>query len=324
MIIVDSSIDIYGTVFANLDTFDLRNIQYNEKSYNMFVHLFLNQLLFRIKQFKVCKSNRMYLAIDSKSWRKRYFNLVKKRYFNNYYKDKEVTDEAYKGHREKSEYINFEKIFEIFRDVVYNLSKYTDIVPIKVKDTEADDIIGTICLNNPDEKITIISGDKDFKQLLVNDNIKMYNGKTHIYESVPNVDLFLKHHIIMGDRIDEVPAIKPRVGDKTAMKMLPTIDMLLNTNIDMKFRYYVNEKLIDLSKSPKYIQKRILYKYNSVKDDFNFDANEFIKFLQKYECREIIKKINGFSLNSDYVEENQSISGSNSSVKIINDFLDSL
>ena len=54
------------------------------------------------------------------------------------------------------------------------------------EETEADDIIGTICLKYPQTKIKVISNDHDFNQLLNNPNITQYSPIQKKEISVPN------------------------------------------------------------------------------------------------------------------------------------------
>jgi len=311
MILIDSSIDIYGVIFSNLDFFDIskqRTEQMEElgDQYDIFVHLFLTQLTKRIKMFNADKNNRIVLAIDSRSWRKDYFEKVKDDYFKNYYKNKEKSDEGYKAHREKSDAIDWNKIYKMVDDIVDNLNKYTDIVAIKIEEAEADDIIGALTLNNSNEDVVIVSGDKDFKQLLTKSNIKLYDGRKGQYAEVSDAELFLKIHIIMGDKADEIPAIMERVGEKTAIKLLPNIDMMLETDNDLKFRYKINKKLIDLTEIPSYISDKIINSYDDKKSVFNFNANKFTEFLNKYRCRELLSNVNSFKFsNNSYSEINK-------------------
>ena len=320
MILIDCSIDIYGVVFGNLDTFDIE--KNGDEEYDLFVHLFLTQLLKRIQIFNASTNNRVVLALDSRSWRKDYFENVKEKYFEGYYKVKKVTDEGYKGHRKKSSNINWDKIYSMVDDIQTALTEHTDITCLKINRAEADDIIGALTLES-NEQITIISRDKDFKQLLVRPDIKLYDGHLGRYVEVEDTKKFLKKHIIMGDKVDEIPAIKERVGEKTAIKMLPSIDMLLETDQNMKFRYDVNEKLIDLSKMPDDIKSDILTSYNSIKGTYNFDANGMMDFLSKYKCRELTKKVNNFKLLNGQDVSNGYIQ-TDFNAKEVDSFLDNL
>ncbi len=307
MILIDSSIDVYGVLFSNLDTFDITKNQNAEEEYNFFVHLFLTQLLKRMQYFNASTTNRVVIALDDKSWRKDFFESVKEKYFEGYYKTKKVTDEGYKGHRKKSSNINWEKVYSMMNDIHESLNKYSDIISLKIKNAEADDIIGSLSLHYPEEYTTIISRDKDFKQLLTRPNIKLYDGFTGRYIEVEDPKMFLKKHIIMGDKADEIPAIKEGVGEKRAINMLSSIDMLLETDQQMKYRYMINQSLIDLSLIPEHIDGDICYHYQKAIDTFNFDANGMIDFLQKYKCKELLKKINQFKLfpteNTNYVKQ---------------------
>lgn len=301
MILIDSSIDIHALVYANLDKFDTKKVNMNETPhpYNFFVHLFLNQVIIRKKFFKVNKNNRMYLAFDCRSWRKAFFESVKDKYFEDYYKVKKVSDEGYKAHREKSEMIDWTKIYELVDNIIYFLNTYTDIPCLKIENTEADDIIGYLTLQHENENIVIVSGDKDFKQLLTRKNVRLYNGIKGSYVEVNDPKMFLQHHIIMGDKGDEVPAIQSGVGEKKALKMLPIINDLLLTDDKLRYRYEINKKLIDLTCIPVYITDEIKNGFDKVNKNFNFDGTEVMSFLGNYDCRKLLQNYSDFKLGGD-------------------------
>jgi len=135
---------------------------------------------------------------------------------------------------------------------------------------------------------------------------------------------FLKKHIIMGEKSDEIPAIKERVGEKTAIKMLPSIDMLLETDKNMEYRYRINECLIDLRLVPESIQGDIGHNWQQSVDNFNFDANGMLEFLSKYKCRELTKKINTFKLPIGNGNYNTPIHNSDYNKNVVESFLDEL
>jgi len=328
MILIDSSIDIHSLVYANIDVFHIKNLENLPESeqhpYNYFVHVFLNQILKRIREFGASSNNRIILAFDDKSWRKEYFQKVKDQYFKNYYKSKEVTDEGYKEHREKSKEVDWKKIYELVDEIILFLNSSTDVCAMKVKNTEGDDIIGYLTLQNNNDHIVILSGDKDFRQLITKKNIKYFNTRKYLYEDVADPELFLKHHIIMGDKADEIPAVIKGVGKKKALKLLHDIDTIRQIDKDVDFRYEVNKKLIDLSCIPSYITDEIAKSYNSLKDSYNFDGNKIMDFLSKYGCNNLMMTMGNFSLRGIHTEQKKFVDGVSVSERIVDDFLDNL
>lgn len=117
---------------------------------------------------------------------------------------------------------------------------HEDILPslgirsVKAPNTEADDFIAYVCYllvkNNYPKKILIISSDNDYKQLLLEDKIEIYNPITKtlhtendFYTSFNDIDvnsknwrdLFLKSKALRGDSSDNVPALKG-IGNTSA------------------------------------------------------------------------------------------------------------
>ena len=91
----------------------------------------------------------------------------------------------YKAGRRKgreSDNKDWDKIFGLLNDIK---SEVNEFLPYKVVETysaEADDIIAVLCKKYQDEKIMIVSGDKDFIQLHKYNNVRQYSPitKKHI------------------------------------------------------------------------------------------------------------------------------------------------
>ena len=111
--------------------------------------------------------------------------------------------------------------------------EYLDLLPVStlsIDNIEADDTIGYLSKQVFDEsKITIMSTDKDFLQL-VNHRIKVYSPtkkKTYDRESlmeeygIPSKN-FLTYRILEGDKSDNIPGVKG-AGLTTIKKRFPTI-----------------------------------------------------------------------------------------------------
>jgi len=101
---------------------------------------------------------------------------------------------------------------------------------------EADDLIGTIAMENAGKgiEVVIITGDKDFCQL-VSENIKLFdtmkNTRTGIKE-VKNRYGVLPEKLIdlmalCGDKIDNIPGVRG-IGEKTASKLIQEYGSLEN------------------------------------------------------------------------------------------------
>jgi len=143
----------------------------------------------------------------------------------------------YKGDREETyKKTNFQggKVFkrcytELIDPVIDNQKYYQ----IKIPNLEADDIIALSCKHIqsdiPNAKITVISSDHDLLQLitpnvtLMDAKMKSYNDKS---QGSKKTDIALK--CIVGDSSDSIPKIFPKVGPKTALKLIDNPQLLLD------------------------------------------------------------------------------------------------
>ena len=101
---------------------------------------------------------------------------------------------------------------------------------IEIPSFEADDLIASIVYKYKDQQntdIIIVSNDKDMNQLLIQDNIKIFNPT--IKSTINSNDIFEKYKVIpshftlyqalVGDKIDNIKGIKG-IGAKTAPSII--------------------------------------------------------------------------------------------------------
>jgi hypothetical protein len=248
---------------------------------NLIRHMVLNSIRMYNVKFKAEYGDLVICADDKKYWRKDLFP---------YYKA------ARKKSREDSPY-DWNLIFETLNRVRDEIRENFPYKVIQIDKTEADDVIGTICINygvelrnSQSEKILILSSDKDFMQLQKFANVDQYSpmGKKFLKTSEPIK--FLKEHILKGDRGDGIPNILS--SDDTFIteaRQKPVTEKKLNTwvaqkpedfcDASMLRNYQRNESLIDLSKVPSEYTDRILTAYRSPKEVKGKDKvlNYFIK-----------------------------------------------
>ncbi|MCL1827772.1 MAG: DNA polymerase I, partial [Candidatus Cloacimonetes bacterium] len=179
---------------------------------------------------------------------------------------------------------------------------------ISVAGYEADDIIGSLAKKYESQyDIVIVSGDKDFSQL-VSKNICLYDSKTNrfIHESEVlekfsiSPEQFIDYLALMGDTADNIPGAKG-IGPKAAVRLLAEYD-----NIDILYSEIIKrpdtkekEKLI-ASKDEVFLS-RILATINSEVNlefvnerDLIFDKmvlEKCIDFLESFELHNLVKII---------------------------------
>jgi 5'-3' exonuclease len=134
---------------------------------------------------------------------------------------------------------------------------------------EADDIISVFCRKmqemhaTTERKIVIITNDNDYLQLL-NDNTHIYNLKDlDLRERLKGrtPDGYLRAKILMGDKSDNIPAVFPKCGEKTAIGLADNADLLavmLAKSESYNTRYQLNTSLIDMACIPSDIKDGIL------------------------------------------------------------------
>lgn len=224
-------------------------------------HMILNSIRSYNQKFKA-EYGEMVIACDDKNyWRRQAFP---------YYKANRKKD------REKSE-IDWSSVFEILNRVRDELRDYFPYRVIRVDTAEADDIIATLVAanGNTSEKILIVSGDKDFKQLQTYLNVKQYDPvrKRFIEENRP--ERYLKEHIMKGDRGDGVPNFLSKddvfvlAGRQKPLRQAK-IDVWIELPDPESFcdeqmlrNYRRNELLVDLSKIPDNIKEQVMEQYNA-------------------------------------------------------------
>lgn len=192
--------------------------------------------------------------------------------------------DSYKGERPdlESKY-NFKNLFNYtYKKMIPKFAKEKDypIFQLQFPETEADDIIATICIHlkktNSDQEIIIVSGDDDFTQL-GRDNVSILNfhKKKFITNTCEDCKEKLRLKIIMGDKSDNIPSIFPKVKkgedgwvpmkDKKAVKESEEqMNTFLKENPHINKRFKLNQKLIDFNKIPKKIQNPVIKKFKLI------------------------------------------------------------
>ena len=175
--------------------------------------------------------------------------------------------------REKSE-INWNSVFETLNKVRDELKDYFPYRVLRVDGAEADDIIGTLAqtYGNTNEKILILSGDKDFVQLQAYMNVQQFDPVQKKWRKTNDVDKFMKEHIIRGDTGDGVPNFLSAddtfvVGARQKPISQKKLDQWLDADpkefCDEKMLrgYLRNQQLVDLNFIPPDIKKEVLVQY---------------------------------------------------------------
>jgi len=279
VVIIDSSAILYQQVFINSPE------AINENP-GLFIHTFLERVIFFSKRFGASFYSPLILAIDSKNtWRK------------------EIYPE-YKGGRVKNEAYDWVKIFSAYGDMLEYLDRCTDFIVVKVDRTEADDIIAVLVRENEKEgkDAFIISHDKDLKQLVTNRThyYKIGFGGSGDFVAIDDKEYLINNHCLLGDKIDNIDQVEKGVGKVTVAKILSEgsegLSNYLDTDASRREKYEFNRTLIDLDRIPLDIQESVKEVYNTKKGKFNYDQIELMSLMWKYDLRKHLTNIKDFKV----------------------------
>lgn len=138
---------------------------------------------------------------------------------------------------------------------------------INIHTAEADDIIAVSTKLTrklyPDCNISIITNDNDFVQLTLSPmNATIYNALwINIGERFNDemLSVYTEWKVIKGDKSDNIPAIDKKIGDKTALKLAQSPELLAKKleNPKVLEQYNLNKLLISFDSIPKSLQHSI-------------------------------------------------------------------
>ena len=166
---------------------------------------------------------------------------------------------------------------------------------------EADDIIGFLCEENRDEKIMIISGDKDFIQLQKFPNVKQWSPITKKDVNGFNPTTYLKEHILKGDTSDGVPnVLSPDNTFVDGLRQRPLSRKKIqswllgggsNWNDEVKRNFQRNSTLIDLSRTPEELKNQIRLEYINAPHG---DRSKLLNYFMQNKLKELTENIGEF------------------------------
>ena len=241
-------VDINQIMISNLMvTIHRDNLELGE---DLIRHMVLNSLRGHNKKFRK-QYGEMVIACDSG-------NVWRKQIFPNYKAGR-------KANRAKSEH-DWEYIFDLLSKVKNEIKQFLPYKVIEVESVEADDIIAVLC-KRTNEKVLILSGDKDFIQLH-NDRIKQYNPVLNKFVGQgENPSLYIREHILKGDRSDGIPNVLSddnvfiegrRQRPLSKKKIEAWCNEIVPTfNEEEQKNYDRNKKLIDLNCIPREFEDKI-------------------------------------------------------------------
>ena len=247
-------IDMNQITLASL-MMDMNMRKSNEVDEGMVRHMILNSIRLYRTQFNK-DYGEVILTYDSKHyWRREYFPNYK----------------AMRKRGREKDNKDWDTIFGVLNKIKAEFKNNLPYKYLEVYGAEADDIIATLCKTNQDEKIMIISGDKDFIQLHKYPKVKQYSPILKKYVNDHNPTTYIKEHILKGDTSDGVPnVLSPDNTFVDSIRQRPLgrkkIETWLDIHIDdlpeeVKRNYQRNDKLINLDNIPDQLGKEIMFEF---------------------------------------------------------------
>ena len=252
---------------------------------SMVRHMILNSIrMYRMEHHD--EYGEVVLTWDSKhSWRRDYFP--------------EYKASRRKG-REESD-LDWDDIFGTLNKIRNEIKQNFPYKYLEVFGAEADDIIGFLCEENKNEKIMIISGDKDFIQLQKYPNVTQWSPITKKQVNGFDPTIYLKEHILKGDTSDGVPNIlSPDNTFVDGLRQRPLSRKKIQSwllgggsdwNDEVKRNFQRNSTLIDLSKTPEELKNQIRLEYNNAPHG---DRSKLLNYFMKNKLKELTENIGEF------------------------------
>lgn len=204
---------------------------------------------------------------------------------------------------------------------ISKISETLGIPCIDKKTFEADDIIGTIAKKAEAAGIdvVIVSGDKDFAQL-ISPRVCMYDSMKEVTYDVPGVvekwgvepTQIIDYLALIGDSSDNIPGVRG-IGPKGAQKLLAEFKTLdgIYQNID-KIKGATQKKLIE-GKDSAYLAKQLVTIVTDVKldrklEDFKLrevDKDDLKNLFEDLEFTGLLKKLYADNNTSAAVEKSK-------------------
>ena len=252
---------------------------------SMVRHMILNSIRMYRKEHHA-EYGEVVLTWDSKhSWRRDYYP--------------EYKAGRRKG-REESD-LNWDDIFGTLNKIRNEIKENFPYKYLEVFGAEADDIIGYLCEENRDEKILIISGDKDFIQLQKYTNVTQWSPITKKQVNGFDPTIYLKEHILKGDTSDGVPnVLSPDNTFTDGLRQRPLTRKKIQSwligggsdwNDEVKRNFQRNLTLIDLTKTPEELKNQIRLEYNNAPHG---DRSKLLNYFMQNKLKELTENIGEF------------------------------
>jgi DNA polymerase-1 len=186
------------------------------------------------------------------------------------------------------------------RGVVFNYLEELYIRQLIHEKVESDDFIAYYCINKKEnEKITIITSDRDLCQL-INDDVRVYLLDKRAYVTPKNFKEHFNYHyenvavikILCGDSSDSIKGVK-RLGEGTLLKLVPE---LAERKVEL-------DEIIEKAKQLQKVRLDEKKKPLAVLDNIILGITDGVQGDQLYIINEMLVDLTKPLLSEDAVEE---------------------
>jgi hypothetical protein len=219
---------------------------------DMLRHMILNSLRFNRNKFTEEYGELIICCDGRNTWRRDVFP---------YYKRNRKESRAASGY-------DWNHIFETLNKIKREIDEHFPYKVVHLDRAEADDVIAVLAKQwTRDDKVLILSGDKDFMQLQKYDNVKQYSPVQKKFLRVDNPQEFLFEHIVRGDTGDGIPNCLSKdstfvSGDRqTPITKKRLTEWMQKGKVDYKngdVGFDRNQRLIDFDYIPEDLAKDIV------------------------------------------------------------------
>lgn len=175
---------------------------------------------------------------------------------------------AYKASRDNARHVYASQVFTHTYDVILpKLCKELGCNEILVNGAEADDVVAVcqrmVRILMPNANMVIVTNDNDYLQLLDEKTTIINLKKLELKNRVSDINALpyiAEIKAISGDKSDNVPPIAPRIGEKTALKMVMDPSLLekkLSKSPEIRKQHDLNTILVNFDKIPVSIMQLI-------------------------------------------------------------------
>jgi len=277
-------IDFTQTIIAGM----MAQMKYNDGEINedMLRHMILNSIRNYAKRYADDYGDIVLCTDSARPWRREYFPLYKANR---------------KKTREKSD-LDWDVIFQLLQKVKEEIRDNFPFHYMYVESAEADDIIAVLTKKYYEqEDILIVSGDKDFQQLHKYKGVKQFSPNLNKMVQCDEPDLFLKEHILKGDKSDGIPNILSNdncleQGIRQTPLKRAILEKYLRISVENDDKYYRNylrnQTLIDLDFIPNDLENTIIGEFEASEPP----TGKVFNYLTKHRLNMLLENVEDFRL----------------------------